>query len=162
MVGINSSDPYIVVSDPNGSGSNFIQTKINSYYGTSSRFYYAETYEASDPLYDCAVLPTVTVGDQWTLPNVNASATSFNVITLSSIYGTKALSITSSPKTVTCGIDVLHATYDNTDVDNVYWTGPSLSTISYNDYAIADDDGTYTFYVQLNSGCIISESIRYP
>lgn len=160
LFGINSADPYVMLYDP-VSGSSFIQNKINAYYTTPSRFYASFSYAADDTLYECADLTPVTVADQWSLPSVSTGSTSFNKITLNSPFGMQPLSITTA-STVTCSIDVLKALYDTTNVDEVWWTDPGDAIISTSSSAVAQDDGVYTFHVNLINGCSTTKTVRYP
>lgn len=160
MFGINNSDAYILVTD-GASGTNYVQTKTNASLLTPARFYHESSYDLTDPVYECAGIDPIIINDQWTLPNVNTSATSFNKIVLNNSFGTKTINITSGSSS-SCGIDVLKALYDDTLVEAVDWRDPSTSVISETSTAIPTINGEYVFRAYLTNGCVASKTTRYP
>lgn len=68
--GINFNDALLRVYDP-VSGITFTRVGMNTFLVRPSRFYGSYSYSATDSDYACADLSPVTVGDQWTLPNIN-------------------------------------------------------------------------------------------
>lgn len=163
LIGINRNDANLIVVTPSG---NYTQG-INAFGDFDAPPHYPpiQFYKVLDEVdapanYACANI-TSTIGDQVTYPRYNNLLSNFNKIVLQTGVGMSGYPIeVTDGSSESCESVILSAIYDtDEEVDFVEWLDPSNNQISTATLASATENGTHTFKVHLENGCVVSETI---
>lgn len=145
--GINRADPYIKVDTISGD-----RTNTNIGFLTATSIINGTVNYTLSCGTVSLVVPTTSVSTP-----IDYAQTSFNKISLTSNFSSTPVTFTSN--TLTCPIKVLMATYDSTNVTNVFWSNADEDILSTTSTVTTGLAGVYTFTAIMNNGCTVTKSV---